>query len=129
MKLKASSCSLGWIVIAILSTLLAPSRARAASDLQLAPSLSFDDDSTPNFPITSVDPQNASIATDRPTLIFFGTAHCWNTAREAERLVTLYPKYRDRLHFAVVDLKHALPPQQGLGHRYYHGYIPTLALF
>jgi hypothetical protein len=121
--------ALGWIVLAMLWTLFGPSQAFAASDLRLAPSLSFDDDSSPNFPITSADPQNAAIAADRPTLIFFGTAHCWNTAREAERLVTLYPKYRDRMHFVVVDLKHASPAQEALVHRYYQGYIPTLAIF
>ncbi|MGH7881107.1 MAG: hypothetical protein ACREQD_16655, partial [Candidatus Binataceae bacterium] len=98
---------------------------RAASDLQLAPDLSFTDDSSPNFPIVAADPANAAIASDRPTLIFFGTSHCWNTAREAERVVKLYPKYRDQVHFVVVDLNHASPAQQALVSRYYHGYIPT----
>jgi hypothetical protein len=37
----------------------------------LAPNLSFDNDSSANFPITSPDPQNASITKDRPTLIFY----------------------------------------------------------
>jgi hypothetical protein len=102
---------------------------QAASDLTLASDVSFVDDSSPNFPIAGKHLDDAIIAGDRPTLIFFGTAHCWNTAREAERLVTLYPLYRDQVHFVVVDLNHASPAQERLANNYYPGYIPTLAIF
>jgi hypothetical protein len=47
---------------------------------------------------------DGGIASDRPTVIFFGTAHCWNTNREAERFVALYRKHRDGARFVVVDL-------------------------
>jgi hypothetical protein len=103
--------------------------ARAATDLTLAPNLSFTDDSSPNFPIEASNLADASIAHNRPTMIFFGTSNCWNTAREAERLVRLYPEYRDRVHFVVVDLRHASPAQRRLADLYYPGYIPTLAIF
>jgi hypothetical protein len=103
--------------------------AQAATDLTLASNLSFVDDSSPNFPITAKHLDDATIARDRPTVIFFGTAHCWNTAREAERLVTLYPLYRDQVHFVVVDPSHASPTQQRLANKYYPGYIPTFAIF
>jgi hypothetical protein len=102
--------------------------AWAASDLILAPNLSFTDDSSPNFPIEGKDLADATVS-GVATLIFFGTSNCWNTAREAERLVTLYPKYRDRVHFVVVDLNHASSAQQRLAGQYYHGFIPTLAIF
>jgi thiol-disulfide isomerase/thioredoxin len=103
--------------------------ARAATDLTLSPNLSFTDDSSPHFPIEASNIGDASIARGRPTVIFFGTSNCWNTAREAERLVQLYPEYRDQVHFVVVDLRHASPAQQRLAHLYYSGYIPTLAIF
>jgi hypothetical protein len=103
--------------------------ALAASDLMLAPNLSFTDDSSPNFPIEGKDLADATVARGLPTVIFFGTSNCWNTAREAERLVALYPRYRERVHFVVVDLKHASPAQQRLADQYYRGYIPTLAIF
>jgi hypothetical protein len=103
--------------------------ASAATDLALAPNLSFTGDSSPTFPIEAKQLGDTTIASDRPTVIFFGTAHCWNTAREAERLVALYPMYRDRVHFVVVDLKHASPAEQRLADRYYPGYIPTIAIF
>jgi hypothetical protein len=115
------------LVMALVLALTA--KARAASDLTLAPNLSFTDDSSPNFPIQAKDIGDAAIARGRPTVIFFGTSNCWNTAREAERLVVLYPQYRDRVQFLVVDLKHPSPGQQRLADLYYRGYIPTLAIF
>src|SRR5271165_6812171 len=86
--------------------------AGAATDLMLARNLSFTDDSSPNFPIEGKDLADATITHGLPTLIFFGTSHCWNTAREAERLIALYPRYSDRVHFVVVDLRRATPAQQ-----------------
>lgn len=100
--------------------------AGAASDLKLAPKLSFDDDSSPNFPIQG---RNLSDGQGRPgeaTVIFFGTSNCWNTAREAERLVKLYPQFQNKIHFVVVDLRNVAPAQRPLVSRYYRGYIPTI---
>ena len=101
--------------------------AQAAANLQLAPGLSFKDDSSANFPITGSD-LAAGPAAGKATVIFFGTSHCWNTAREAERLVKLYPQYRNQIDFVVVDLNRVSPEQQGLVSRYYRGAIPTVAV-
>ena len=101
-------------------------RVDAASDLKLASGLSFDDDSSPNFPIQGLNLSEGSITPGSATVIFFGTSNCWNTAREAERLVKLYPQFRDRIHFVIVDLNHVGPEQQPLVAAYYRGYIPTI---
>jgi hypothetical protein len=101
--------------------------AYAASDLKLAHGLSFDDDSSPNFPIQGRNLSESSIARGQATVIFFGTSNCWNTAREAERLVKLYPQFRDRIRFVIVDLHNVAPEQETLVSHYYHGYIPTIA--
>jgi hypothetical protein len=53
-------------------------RADAASDLTLAPNLSFDDDSSPNFPIQGKQLSEGSKPSGEATVIFFGTANCWN---------------------------------------------------
>jgi hypothetical protein len=100
--------------------------AWAASDLKLAPKLSFDDDSSPNFPIQGQNLSEGSKPSGEATVIFFGTSNCWNTAREAERLVKLYPQFRDRIRFVIVDLNHVGPEQEALVSHYYHGYIPTI---
>jgi hypothetical protein len=120
--------TLAWAIalLAHLTVVGAPC-ARAASDLTLAPNLSFNDDSSPRFPIRG---RNLSDGGEGPpgqaTIIFFGTSHCWNTAREAERLVKLYPQYRNRLHFVIVDLRNVSPAQQPLVADYYRGFIPTI---
>jgi hypothetical protein len=101
-------------------------RVDAASDLKLASGLSFDDDSSPNFPVQASNLSEGSITPGSATVIFFGTSNCWNTAREAERLVKLYPQFRDRIHFVIVDLNHVGPEQQPLVAAYYRGYIPTI---
>lgn len=98
-----------------------------ASNLFLAPDLSFTDDSSANFPIRGENVADGRVATDRPTAIFFGTARCWNTNREAERFVALYRKHSADARFLVVDLEHASADQQRLVARFYRGYIPTLA--
>src|SRR5260370_39938109 len=99
-----------------------------ATDLKLAPDLSFSDDSSSNFPIEGKNLADGSLAADHATVIFFGTANCWNTAREAERLVQLYPRYKDKIRFGVVDLRNPSLAQQPLIDRYYPGYIPTIAV-
>jgi hypothetical protein len=98
-----------------------------ASNLSLAAGLSFTDDSSNAFPIQGDGLADGRIASDRPTAIFFGTAHCWNTNREAERFVALYRAHRNDARFLVVDLSNPSPDQRALVARFYGGAIPTLA--
>jgi hypothetical protein len=111
----------------LIALLLSATAALSASNLTLAPNLSFNDDSSSNFPITGSD-LNDGLSSGKATVIFFGTSNCWNTAREAERLVKLYPQYKNRLDFVVVDLNRVSPDQQSLVKRYYRGLIPTIAI-
>jgi hypothetical protein len=114
--------------LAIAAGSLLGSRLFAADELKLAPALSFTDDSSSNFPIDGKNLANGAVPGDRAKIIFFGTAHCWNTNREAERLVSVYPKYRNKIDFVIVDLNNPSPGQRDLIARYYHGYIPTIAI-
>jgi hypothetical protein len=126
-KALAIAASIG--VIMIFGVVLATEiPGPPASDLRLAPDLSFTDDSSANFPIEGKNLSDGAIASDHATVIFFGTANCWNTAREAERLVQLYPRYKDKIRFVVVDLRSPSIAQRALIARYYHGYIPTIAV-
>lgn len=115
------------IVRAAQSLPAAPTGAGGASDLVLAPGLSFTDDSSSNFPIRGKGLDDGRISSDRPTIVFFGTSHCWNTNREAERLVAFYGLHKEDARFVVVDLDHASRSQKPLVEALYHGYIPTLA--
>jgi hypothetical protein len=128
-NIKALAISFSIVVSLIFAIALAAEvSGPPATDLKLAPDLSFSDDSSSNFPIEGKNLSDGSIAADHATVIFFGTANCWNTAREAERLVQLYPRYRDKIRFVVVDLRSPSLAQQALIDRYYHGYIPTIAV-
>jgi hypothetical protein len=110
------------------SLAVAPPGPGGAANLALAPNLSFTDDSSSNFPIRGQNLGDGKIASDRPTAIFFGTSHCWNTAREAERFVAVFAKEKDAIRFLVVDLDHPTREQKPLVSRFFHGYIPTLAV-
>ena len=128
-NIKALLASFSILAVLIFGIVLATEvTGPPATDLKLAPDLSFSDDSSSNFPIEGKNLSDGSIAADHATVMFFGTANCWNTAREAERLVRLYPQYKDKIHFVVVDLRSPSLAQQPLIARYYHGYIPTIAV-
>ena len=102
----------------------APAGPGGAMNLTLAPDLSFTDDSSSNFPIRGEALSDGRIASDRPTAIFFGTSHCWNTNREAERFVELYRRHAGEARFLVVDLDHPSPDQRALVSRFFEGSIP-----
>jgi hypothetical protein len=106
---------------------IAPGGPGGARNLALAHGLSFTDDSSSAFPIRGENLEDGRIASDRPTAIFFGTSHCWNTNREAERLVALYRKHAEEARFLVVDLERPSEDQRALVARFYAGSIPTLA--
>lgn len=106
---------------------VAPAGPGGAVNLSLAPGLSFTDDSSSAFPIRGENLADGRIASDRPTAIFFGTAHCWNTNREAERFVALYRAHAAEARFLVVDVARPSRSQNALLDRFYRGFIPTLA--
>lgn len=116
------------ILLALAMTSFCVSFGNADDGLKLAPNLSFTDDSSSNFTIMSVRGDQGAVSADRPMVIFFGTSHCWNTNREAERLVSLYPRYHGNFRFVIVDLNHVSPEQQKLVAAYYRGAIPTIAV-
>ena len=120
--------TLPWAAAGIWLLTLAVS-ALAADNLTLAPGLSFTDDSSDNFPIRGDHLADAEVVEGRAAVVFFGASNCWNTAREAERLVALYPKFRDLVSFIVVDVNHPSEAQRPLLKAHYKGYIPTLVVF
>src|SRR5262249_52061412 len=119
-----------WLPVALVAILGLGSLSSAdgADNLRLAPRLSFTDDSSDNFPIRGGHLEDADSRPGRATVMFFGAAHCWNTNREAERLVALYAKSHARVTFIIVDVNRPSPPQRPLLKTYYHGAIPTLVI-
>ncbi len=103
--------------------------ALAAENLTLAPDLSFTDDSSNSFPIQGDHLGDGEVGKGRAAVAFFGASNCWNTNREAERLVALYPKFRNRVSFIIVDVNHPSEAQRPLLKAHYRGSIPTLVVF
>ena len=124
-RIRSVVRAIAWVAI---SGLMSTSSAHGADQLHLAPGLSFTDDSSDNFPIRGDHLDDAESPPGEATVMFFGAAHCWNTNREAERLVALYPKYEDRVSFLIVDVNHPSPAQRPLLQTYYRGSIPTLVV-
>ena len=119
-----------WLAVALVAAHGAASSSTvgAADGLHLAPGLSFTDDSSDSFPIRGDHMEEGASRPGRATVMFFVASHCWNTNREAERLVALYPKYRGRVSFIVVDVNHPSASQRVLLDTYYRGSIPTLVI-
>jgi len=119
-----------WLAVALVAAhgLTRATSARGVTDLHLAPGLSFTDDSSDDFLFEVRISKTRSHARERATVMFFGASHCWNTNREAERLVALYPKYRDRVRFIIVDVNRPSAAQRPLMKSYYRGSIPTLVV-
>jgi thiol-disulfide isomerase/thioredoxin len=61
-------------------------------------------------------------------VIIYGEG-CLNSKRQARRTVELYNKYRNQVHFVVVDLdERRSPEQQELVKKYYQGSIPHVLI-
>jgi len=134
MAKRTSSCTLmvaafATLIATMTAAVIAATPARAAENLRLAPGLSFTDDSSSRFPIEGDRLGDAELVKARAALVFFGASHCWNTNREAERVVALYPRFRDRVSFIIVDIAHPSDEQRPLVQAHFNGYIPTLAIF
>ena len=97
-------------------------------NLKLNPKLDYASDSLDGPLITGDDPASGFVA-GKPNYIFIYGEGCFNSKRQARRTVELYSKYRDRVHFVVVDLDvpHS-PEQQKLVKQFYKGYIPHIVV-
>ena len=97
-------------------------------NLKLNPKLDYARDSLDGPLITGDDSQSGFVAGKPNYVIIYGEG-CFNSKRQARRTVELYNKYRDRVHFVVVDLDvPRSPEQQKLVKQFYKGYIPHVVV-
>jgi thiol-disulfide isomerase/thioredoxin len=96
--------------------------------LKLNSKLDYTSDSLDGLLISGDDAQSGFVAGKPNYVIFYGEG-CFNSKRQARRTVELYEKYRDKVHFVVVDLDvRRSPEQQKLVKQYYQGYIPHVVV-
>jgi len=97
-------------------------------NLKLNPKLDYGSDSLDGPLITGDDADSGFVAGKPNYVIIYGEG-CFNSKRQARRTVELYGKYRDKVHFVVIDLDvKRSPDQQKLVKEYYKGYIPHVVV-
>jgi hypothetical protein len=97
-------------------------------NLKLNQKLDYQSDSLDGPLITGDDAQSGLRPGRTNYVIIYGEG-CFNSKRQARRTVDLYNKYRDQVHFVVVDLDvRRSPEQQQLVKQYYKGYIPHVVV-
>ena len=97
-------------------------------NLKLNSTLDYSSDSLDGPLITGDDAQSGFISGKTNYVIIYGEG-CFNSKRQARRTVELYNKYRDQVHFVVVDLdEKRSPEQQKLVKEYYEGSIPHVLI-
>lgn len=93
-------------------------------NLKLNPRLDYNSDSL-DGPLITGDDAQSGFAPGRPNYVIIYGEGCFNSKRQARRMVELYSKYRSSIHFVAIDLDVAVPAeQQDLVKQYYKGYIP-----
>ena len=112
------------IVAVSLFALAFGTTAFAADNLRLNPKLDYTSDSQDGPLITGDNLQEGFVAGKPNYVIMYGEG-CYNSKRQAQRTVSLWQKYKDRVNFVVVDLdKSRSRAQKELVEKYYKGYIP-----
>ena len=100
----------------------------AIDNLKLNSQLDYSSDSVDGPLITGDDAQAGFVAGKTNYVIMYGEG-CFNSKRQARRTVELYNKYRNQVHFVVVDLDaKRSPEQQKLVKQFYKGYIPHVVV-
>src|SRR5579863_10414562 len=100
----------------------------AVDNLKLNTKLDYTSDSLDGPLITGDDAQSGFVPGKPNYVIIYGEG-CFNSKRQARRTVDLYNKYRDQVHFVVVDLDvRRSAEQQTLVKQYYKGYIPHVVV-
>ena len=100
----------------------------AIDNLKLNSQLNYSSDSLDGPLITGDDAQAGFVAGKTNYVIMYGEG-CFNSKRQARRTVDLYNKYRNQVHFVVVDLDtKRSPEQQKLVKQFYKGYIPHVVV-
>jgi hypothetical protein len=102
--------------------------SRAGENLRLNPHLDYASDSQ-DGPLITGDHMEEGAVEGKPNYIIFYGEGWFNSKRQARRSVSLYQKYKGRVHFVIVDLDlKRSPAQQELVKKYYQGYIPHVVV-
>ena len=115
-------------VLALLCALAMALPARAAENLKLNSHLDYSSDSQ-DGPLITGDHLDEGTVAGKPAYIIIYGEGCYNSKRQAQRTVSLYEKYKDRVQFVVVDIDHERSAaQQDVMKKFFKGYIPHVVV-
>ena len=102
---------------------------QAADNLKIAPNLDYSDHNKKQGPLISGDHMSDGVEKGKPNYIFFYMEKCYNAKRQARITVHQYDKYRDFVHFVIIDLNQPVNDvQKALINKYCFRVIPHTTL-
>ncbi len=102
--------------------------AFGADNLKLNPHLDYSSDSI-DGPLITGSSITAGVQLGVPNYVIIYGEGCYNSKRQARRTVSLYDKYKGRVHFVVIDMDQThVPAQQQLIDTYFRDSIPDLII-
>jgi len=117
-------------IVTLVALLLAlPAALQCADNLVLNPNLDYSDHNKKQGPLITGDNMDDGLVEGVPNYILFYGEKCYNSKRQARLTVHMYEKYKDRVHFVIVDLdKIGSYQHKYLANHYFVGDIPHTTL-
>jgi len=116
------------ILMALAVALMLPIAAMAADHLTLNPHLNYFKNNHQG-PLITGDHMMESVKPGIPNYIVFYAEFCYNAKRQARTTVQLYNKYKDRVHFVIIDFEYGWSAAQDkLVQKYFAGNIPQIVI-
>jgi hypothetical protein len=119
-SMKGTRVVAGLLLVLGLSCLL-----NAADNLKLNPNLDYSDHNKNQGRLFGGDNLDDGFVEGKVNYIIFYFEKCYNAKRQARVTYHMYERYKDRVHFVIVDLNLLLPPNQmKLARKYCSGKVP-----
>jgi thioredoxin-like negative regulator of GroEL len=114
-----------WAMLFVALLLAVPSLLESADNLKLNPNLDYSDHNKKQGPLITGDHMTEGVVKGMPNYIIFYFEKCYNAKRQARITVRMYQKYRDFVHFVVVDVDQPVTQvQKDLIQKYCYKIIP-----
>jgi len=116
------------ILTALAVALMLPIAAVSADNLALNPHLNYTKNNHQG-PLIAGDDMMGSVKPGMTNYIVFYAEFCYNAKRQARTTVHLYHKYKDRVHFVIIDFEYGWSAAQDkLVQKYFAGNIPQVVI-
>lgn len=116
------------LTLALVLALALPLFAAGAENLVLNPHLNYKRNNHQG-PLITGDNMMESVKPGVPNFIVFYAEFCYNAKRQARTTVDLYNKYKNRVHFVIIDFEYGWSAAQNkLVQKYFASNIPQIVI-